>query len=193
MTRDRKVNERSLPPVSAFAKLALWDTVHMFKNKEEGTVPESPFLILLLIFIVVMTGSIYAFTKLASKMVTRAIQDRLHALQEVVEGRIPDVWLRPFQRRVATLRNNTASEAQFARLGGRIQKHCLRHLDEMTRYVTNINMVDSEVTKQEIVGLLKTYRQTWPNKDWREWIADVEEPNTPRATEEDQTDSLSAD
>jgi len=63
----------------------------------------------------------------------------------------------------------------------------------MTRYVTNINMVDSEVTKQEIVGLLKTYRQTWPNKDWREWIAAVEALNTPRAIEEDQTDSLSAD
>ncbi len=153
----------------------------------------SQFLILLIVFIAVMTGGMYGFTKLASKMVTRAIQDRLHALQEVVEGRIPDVWLKPFQRRVVALRRNAASDAQFARLGGRIQKHCLRNLDEMTRYVTNVNMVDSEVTKQEIVGLLETYQQTWPTKDWRAWIADVEELDTPRAIEEDQTDSLSAD
>lgn len=146
----------------------------------------SQFLVLLIVFVAVMTGGMYGFTKLASKMVTRAIQDRLHALQEVVEGRIPDIWLRPFQRRVATLRNNTAREAQFARLGGRIQKHCLRHLDEMTRYVTNINMVDSETTKQEIVDLLKRYQQTWPAKDWREWIAVVETLDTPRATEEEQ-------
>lgn len=161
----------------------------MFKNKEEETVPESPFLILLLIFIVVMTGSMYAFTKLASKMVTHAIQDRLHALQAVVEGRIPDVWLKPFQRRVATLRRNAASEAQFARLAKRIQQRCLRNLDEMMRYITNINMVDSEMTKQEIVGLLKRYQQTWPAKDWREWIAAVETLDVPRETEEAEDDA----
>ncbi len=153
----------------------------------------SQFLIILLVFVAVMTGGMYGFTKLASKMVTRAIQDRLHALQALVEGRIPDVWLKPFRRRVATLRRNTASEAQFARLGARIQKHCLRNLDEMTRYVTNINMVDSEVTKQEIVGFLKTYQQTWPAKDWREWIAGVEALDTPRATGEDQTGLSPAD
>jgi len=144
------------------------------------------FLILLIVFVAVMTGGMYGFTKLASKMVTRAIQDRLHALQEVVEGRIPDVWLKPFQRRDATLRRNTASEARFARLGQRIQKHCLRNLDEMTRYVTNINMVDSETTKQEIVDLLKAYQQAWLAKDWREWIAAVEILDAPRATEEEQ-------
>ncbi len=152
----------------------------------------SQFFILLIVFVAVMTGGMYGFSKLASKMVTRAIQDRLHALQEVVEGRIPDVWLRPFQRRVATLRDNTASEARLARLGKRIQKYCLRHLDEMTRYVTNINMVDSEVTQQEIVGLLKTYQQTWPGKDWREWIAAVERLDIPDTTEVAQTDFPSA-
>jgi len=156
-------------------------------------VPESPFLMLLLIFIVVMTGSMYAFTKLASKLVTRAIRDRLHALQEIVEGRIPDVWLKPFQRRVAALRRKAASDAQFARLGARVQKHCLRNLDEMTRYVTNINMADSEVTKQEIVGLLKTFQQTWPTKDWRAWLADVEALDMPHATEEDRANFPSAD
>ncbi len=146
----------------------------------------SQFLVLLIVFVAVMTGGMYGFTKLASKMVTRAIQDRLHALQEIVEGRIPDVWLRPFQRRVAALRRNAASEAQCARLGGRIQKHCLRHLDEMTRCVTSIKIADTEATHREILADLKAYQQTWPAKDWREWIAAVEALDTPRATEQDQ-------
>ncbi len=153
----------------------------------------SQFLIILLVFVAVMTGGIYGFTKLASKMVTRAIQDRLHALQEIVEGRIPDAWLKPFQRRVVALRHSAASEVQFARLGARIQKRCLRNLDEMTRYTSNINFTDSEVTKQEIVALLRAYRQTWPNKDWREWVAHVEALATPRTTEEEQIEFSSAD
>ncbi len=144
-----------------------------------------PFLVILIVFIAVITGGMFGFSKLASKMVTRAIQNRLHALQAIVEGKIPDVWLKPFQRRSTTLRRNAASEAQFVRLGGRIQKHCLRNLDEMTRYITNVNMTDSETTHKEIVSLLKSYQQTWPAKDWRDWIAHVEALDTPRETGED--------
>jgi hypothetical protein len=153
----------------------------------------SQFFILLIVFVAVITGGMYGFTKLASKMVTRAIQDRLHALQEIVEGRIPDVWLKPFQRRVAALRRNAASEAQFARLGKRIQKYCLRNLDEMTRYITNIKIADTEATHKEILADLKAQQQAWPAKDWREWIAHVEELDTPHTIEEDQTDAPSTD
>lgn len=153
----------------------------------------SQFLILLIVFVAVMTGGMYGFSKLASKMVTRAIQDRLHALQEVVEGRIPDVWLKPFQRRVVTLRRNAASEAQFVRLGKRIQKHCLRNLDEMTRYIANVNIADTEATHRGILADLKSCQQTWPAKDWREWIAAVEALDTPHTTGENQSDSSSAD
>ena len=153
----------------------------------------SQFLILLIVFVAVMTGGMYGFSKLASKMVTRAIQERLHALQEVVEGRIPDVWLKPFQGRIATLRRNAASEAQLARLGKRIQKQCLRNLDEMTRYITNVNIADSEATHRGILADLKSRRQTWPAKDWREWIAAVEALDAPRATEEEQADFSSAE
>lgn len=139
---------------------------------------ESPFLIILIVFVVVLTVGMYGFTKLASKMVTRAIQDRLHALQKVVEGKIPDVWLKPFRRRVAALRRSAASEARFARLGERIRQHCLRNLDEMTRYVTNTNLADSETTHKEILANLKMLQQTWPDKHWRDWIAAVETLDT---------------
>jgi hypothetical protein len=152
-----------------------------------------PFLILLVVFVVVITGGMYAFSKLASKMVTHALQERLHALQEIVEGKVPSVWLKPFQRRVAVLRRKAADEAQFARLGERIQKRCLSNLDEMTRYITNVNIADTEATQKGIIAYLKAQQKAWPAKDWREWIAHVEELDTPRATEEDQTDFPSAD
>jgi len=135
----------------------------------------------------------YGFSKLASKMVTNAIHGRLHALQEIVEGKVPADWLKPFQRRVAALRRNAASEGQFTRLGKRIQKRCLRNLDEMTRYITNINITDTEATHREIIAYLKAQQQTWPAKDWREWIAHVEALAMPQATEEEQTDLSSAD
>jgi hypothetical protein len=151
------------------------------------------FFVLFFAFIAIMTGGMYGFSKLASKMVTHAIQGRLHALQEIVEGKVPDVWLKPFQRRVATLRRNAASEAQFARHGERIQKRCLSNLDEMTRYITNVNIADTEATHKEIIGLLKAYQQTWPTKNWRDWIAHVEALDMPRESEEDQTDLSSAD
>jgi len=146
------------------------------------------FLIVLIVFVVVLTGGMYGFSVLASKLLTCAIQDRLHALQEIVEGRVPDVWLKPFRRRTAALRRKGASEAQFTRLAKRIQKRCLRHLEEMTQYTSKINFTDSELTQKEIVGLLQTYRQTWTTKDWREWIAAVEALDTPRESKEDQAD-----
>jgi hypothetical protein len=151
------------------------------------------FFVLFIAFIAVMTVGVYGFNKLASKIVTRAIHERLHALQEIVEGRVPDVWLKPFQRRVAALRRNAASEVQFTRLGKRIQKRCLRNLNEMTRYVTNVNIADTETTHKEIIADLKAQQQTWPAKDWREWIAHVEALDAPRATEEEETDLSSAD
>lgn len=151
------------------------------------------FFILFLALIAVMTGGMYGFSKLASKIVTRAIQERLHTLQEIVEGRIPAVWLSPFQRRVAALHRNAASEAQFARLGGRIQQRCLRNLDEMTRYITNVNMADTEATHKAIIADLKAQQQAWSAKNWREWIAAVDTLDMSRATEEEQTDLSSAD
>ena len=132
------------------------------------------FIVLFIAFIAVMTGGMYGFSRLASTIVTRAIQNRIHALEAIVEGRVPDVWLKPFQKRVAALRRNAASEAQFEQLGRRIQKRCLRNLDEMTRYVTNVNIADSEATHKRIIADLTVQRQAWPVKDWREWIAHVE-------------------
>ncbi len=143
-----------------------------------------PLIAILIMFIAIMTGSMYGLTVLASKMVTRAIQDRLRALQQITEGRVPAAWLKPFQKRVAALRGRSAGDAQFAQLGGRIQRHCLNLLDEMTRYITKINFTDSEVTRGEIVGLLKAYQKAWPAKDWHAWIADVEGLDTPSATSE---------
>lgn len=138
-----------------------------------------PLIAILAIFIAIMTGSMWGLTVLASKMVTRAIQDRLRALQQITEGRVPADWLKPFQKRVAALHRRSAGEAQFARLGGRIQRHCLKLLDEMTRYLTKVNFTDSEMTQREIIGLLKAYQQAWPTKDWRAWIADVETSDVP--------------
>jgi hypothetical protein len=155
--------------------------------------PTGSFFILFFAFIAVMTGGLYGFSKLASNMVTRAIHERLHALEEIVEGEVPDAWLKRFQRRAAALRGNDASEAQFARLGKRVQKRCLRNIDEMIRYVTNINLADSETTQKQIVAELKAQQQAWLAKDWREWVAHVEALDTPRATEEEKTDSSSAD
>ena len=155
--------------------------------------PTGSFFILLIVFIAVMTGGMYGFSKLASNMVTRAIQGRLHALEEIVEGQIPTDWLAPFERRVAALRRNAAGDAQFARLGGRIRKRCLRNIDEMTRYITNVNMADTEATHKEIIANLKAQQQAWVAKDWREWIAHVEALDTPRATAEEQPELSSAD
>ncbi|MGC9396557.1 MAG: hypothetical protein ACP5J4_17065 [Anaerolineae bacterium] len=155
--------------------------------------PTGSFVILFIAFIALITGGMYGFSKLASNIVTRAIQQRLHALQEIVEGRIPDTWLKPFQKRVAALRRNAASEAQFEQFGKRIQKRCLRNLDEMTRYITNVNLADTETTHKAIIADLKAKQQAWPTKDWREWIAHVEALDMPSATEEEQTDLSSAD
>ena len=152
-----------------------------------------PLLILLVLFIVVMTVGLYGLSMVASKIVTRAVQDRLHALQQITEGKVPDVWLKPFRRRAATLRKKAAGDAQFKRLGQRIQKLCLRNLDEMTRYVTSVNMTDSETTHREVIALLKAYQRAWTTKDWRAWIADVEALDTARATKTARNDVSSAD
>jgi hypothetical protein len=197
MMRDKKVNACADTRASTCSRHHLLNPSFEVQFSQpiakEMTMLTGQFLVLLVVFVVVVAGGMFIFSKLASKMVTHAIQDRLHALQEIVEGRIPDVWLRPFQRRVTALRSKAASEAQFARLGRRIQKYCLRNLDEMTRYITNIKIADTEATHRTILADLKAQQQAWPAKDWREWIAHVEELDTPHPIEEDQTDFSSAD
>ncbi|HQE93109.1 MAG TPA: hypothetical protein PLQ66_10050 [Anaerolineae bacterium] len=147
--------------------------------------PASSFIGILVVFIIVMTGSMYGLSVLASKMVTRSIQERLKALQQITAGQVPANWLKPFQKRVAALRRRPAGDVQFARLGKRIQQHCLRLLDEMTRYTTNIHMADSETTQKEMVAYLKAQQAAWPAKDWRDWIAYVEALDTSSAVSED--------
>ena len=139
---------------------------------------------ILVAFIIVLTTSMYVLSVLASKMVTRAVQTRLRALEQITNGQIPDDWLRPFQRRVVKLRQASANEAQFARLGKRIQQQCVRRLDEMTRYTTNINFADGETTRRNIIETLKTQQQTWPTKGWSDWITSVETLDTPKENQE---------
>ncbi len=141
-----------------------------------------PLLILLVVFIVVMTGSMYVLSVIATNMVTRALRERLWTLQQITEGKVPANWLKPFRKRVAMLRRRVAGDAQFARLGEYIGKRCLSRLDEMTRFTANVNYADSVATQKDLVELLKTYQQAWGAKDWRDWIAAVEALDTPSAT-----------
>ncbi len=143
------------------------------------------FFIILIVFVVVMVGGMYGFSTLASKMVTRAIQDRLRALQQITEGQVPADWLKPFRKRVAALRRRAASDAQFARLGDRIEQRCLSRLDEMTRFTAKVNYADSEATQKDLIGLLKAYQQAWPAKNWRDWIAHVEALDMPSTMPDD--------
>ncbi|HOT91329.1 MAG TPA: hypothetical protein PLJ78_12525 [Anaerolineae bacterium] len=141
-------------------------------------------LIILIVFVVVMVSGMYGFSVLASKLVTHAIQIRLKAVEQITAGRVPDDWLRPFQRRVATLRQTAAEEARFSRLSKHIQRRCLRNLDEMIRFTTRINYTDSAATQKELIGILNTYQEAWAARDWREWITDVENLDTPTETGE---------
>jgi hypothetical protein len=185
MTRDKKVNACAHTP--PFAKLALSEYISftLSNAKEVMTMPAGPFIGILVMFIVIMTGSMYGLSVIASKVVTRAIQERLRALQQLTEGRVPADWLKPFRRRAAALRQKATGDAQLARLARRIQKHCMRLLDEMTRYTANVNMADSEITQKEMIAYLKAQQAAWPTKDWREWIAHVEALDTPSATSDD--------
>ncbi len=141
-------------------------------------------LIALLAFVAVMVGGMYGFSVLASKMVTHAIQTRLKALEQITNEQIPDDWLRPFRRRVAALRQTAADEGRFSRLSGRIQRHCLRNLDEMIRFTTRVNYTDSAATQKELLGILNTHRETWAAKEWRAWITHVEDLDKPAETGE---------
>ena len=131
-------------------------------------------IIALLAFIVVFTIGMYTISVVTSKFVTRTIQARLRALEQLTNEQVPDDWLRPFQRRVMTLHRASADDARLAQLGQKLQKRCLRRLEEMIRYTTNINLTDSKETQQEIVTILKAQQAVWESRKGREWITHVE-------------------
>jgi hypothetical protein len=123
----------------------------------------------------------YGATIITSKYVTRMIEERLEALEQLVnEQRAPEDWLRPSRQKLDAARR--AGESRLARLGEQTHKRCIRKLEEMIRYTTEVNFADSEATRKTVASALKAQHELWESRDWRAWIDILDVPEAPPET-----------
>ena len=123
----------------------------------------------------------YGATIITSKYVTQMLEARLEALEQLVnEQRVPDDWLRPSRQKLEATQR--AGEVKLKRLGKQTHRHCMRKLEEMIRYTTEVNFADSEETRRTVASALKAQREIWESRDWRAWIDVLETPEAPPET-----------
>ena len=123
----------------------------------------------------------YGATIITSKYVTRMIEERLEALEQLVnEQRVPDDWLRPSRQKLEATQR--AGEVKLKRLGEQTHRRCMRKLEEMIRYTTEVNFADSEATRKTVASALKAQHELWESRDWRAWIDILDVPEAPPET-----------
>ncbi|MBN1873027.1 MAG: hypothetical protein JXA33_02275 [Anaerolineae bacterium] len=127
-----------------------------------------PMILLYTGVIVVFSIGLYLMSRWAASYVERIVQGRLDAMEELVNRKhIPEVWLRPFQEQLTKYQEKGADEKKIARVKQKAQKRCLRRIDELIKYVENVNFTDGGETKAALLNTLHTYQETWsaPNVD----------------------------
>lgn len=140
-------------------------------------------------FSVLFALTMYWANKLTEKYVVRIMDTRFTSLEQIVnDKRVPDAWLRPFRKKLAKARNAGANDVKLTRLGQQTQQRCLRELEEMIRYATDVNFTDTRETKSVIIAELKAQRELWETMDWQAWIAVLDAPEAPPVTEDAPTD-----
>lgn len=106
----------------------------------------------------IMWGSIWALNKLAARIV--GAKHRL--LEAIVEtGKVPACWRRHHDRKIAKAQRHPRAAAKVARLKERAQRDYLKKLARMERYVQGTPLVDSEETRQMLLGRLGCIRASW--------------------------------
>lgn len=137
-------------------------------------------------FSVLLALTMYWGNRITEKYVVRILDTRFTSLEQIVnDHRVPDVWLRPFRKKLGAARSAGAGDANLTRLGLRAQQRCLRKIEGLLDYATSVNFTDTRETKDIIVKELKAQREQWETMDWQAWVTVLDAPEAPPAPKDE--------
>ncbi len=124
--------------------------------------------------ILIFVGIIAAFTWLmywanrwATQYVQKFLEERLDALREVTEEeKVPTAWSAPFQARIAREQQRGSSAARITQIQRGAQKHCLRQMDELIKYVQGVRFEDTQNTQRLLLEKLREQKNRWETATW---------------------------
>jgi hypothetical protein len=136
-------------------------------------------IVAFLVFIVLVTLSVFLVNKVLSVYVERHIGGRLDAIDEIVnEEQVPQAWLRPYRARADKLRASGAIDARIAKLSDAARKRCLVNIQELIRYVEDVNIADNEATKRYMLSELRKQEAAWQDEaEWQQRVGDLSGPS----------------
>ncbi|MBN2006676.1 MAG: hypothetical protein JXA21_25205 [Anaerolineae bacterium] len=126
-----------------------------------------PLILVYIALFVLFIIPIIFLTRWANRYVTRDLENRLSAIQVIVnEESIPGPWRAPFIKQAADIRLKNGTPAQLAQIEEKAKKMCLRQMDEMIKYCENFNIADGDATQRSLLDELRRHRARWATMSW---------------------------
>jgi hypothetical protein len=121
-----------------------------------------PVLLMFLVFVVLITLTVFLVNKWLSAYLERHIRGRLDAIDQIVnDEQVPEAWIGPYRERAAKLRASGGTDEQIADVALRARKRCLLNIQELIRYVQDVGLSDSEATKRYMLEELRRQEAAW--------------------------------
>lgn len=119
-------------------------------------------LVIGLIFIVgimvITLGGALVTTWLTNQM----IGSKHIAIDEIMQnGEPPTAWRKPFERKIAKLRQEPGNDERIAQVQAQARATYLKKLDNLNKYVYNSRLVGSEEARREIQEEFAKVRENW--------------------------------
>jgi hypothetical protein len=115
-------------------------------------------LLFMLTLGLLMLGASWAMNVAAD----RTVGDQHRLLQSITEtGEVPESWRRPYEARIARLRMGPDRATQSAEVEKQAWRDYLQKLDRLVRYAQTTTLVDSEETRQLLLGKLASAGAQW--------------------------------
>ncbi len=112
--------------------------------------------------------------KWASGVIQRHIQERMEALDAIVNsGRVPDNWLKPYRKRAVGLLAQGHDQARLERLGRKAQKHCLRQVDGLIKDLKDGSFTQDPKTREFLLRELQRRRRLWERAEWSSLLVEL--------------------
>ncbi len=105
--------------------------------------------------------------RLGVKKLMAQVEARMWACEQITNRKaIPDEWLLPYRRRVASICKTGGNLKAVSKVSNRAKQQCTRQLDDLIRFYEHTNLVDSAETRRVLLASLRQQRARWETLDW---------------------------
>lgn len=119
-------------------------------------------LILLIGFVVVLVGIIFASNWYFNFMMGKFVGNHHYEIEEILEtGKVPQRWSKKFDKKIEKLEKNGASADQIRLVRRQAMAYYAKQMDQLMKYVKGTTLVQGEDVRQDILEQLEIHRANW--------------------------------